>query len=107
MSHLSTKLSHNHPLYQLDPLLYDGITRVGGRLSKGSLPLDARHPIVLPISGNLTRLIHSHCHEKTQHQGRGQTLNEIRANGYWISEASKAVGSYLGECIFAERLEDP
>lgn len=107
LSHQSKKLSHNHPLYQLDPVLHDGIIRVGGRLRRASLALDVRHPIVLPNSGNVTRLILSHCHEKTQHQGRGQTVNEIRANGYWIIGASKAVASYIRGCVVCRKARRP
>ena len=101
------KLSHNHPLYQLDPMLHDGVLRVGGRLRKSSSPFDVRHPIVLPNNGEVTRLILRHCHEKTQHQGRGQTLNEIRANGYWVIGGSKAVASYIRKCVICRKSRRP
>ncbi|XP_076853956.1 uncharacterized protein LOC143509279 [Brachyhypopomus gauderio] len=103
----SGKLSRNHPLYQLDPELHDGILRVGGRLRKASSPFDVRHPIILPTDGEVTRLILRYCHEKTQHQGRGQTLNEVRANGYWIIAGSKAVASYIRQCVTCRRARRP
>ncbi|KAA8578245.1 hypothetical protein FQN60_008549 [Etheostoma spectabile] len=39
-----------------------------------------KHPVILPRDGVITRLIIGYCHEKSQHQGRGQTLNELRAH---------------------------
>ena len=76
-------------------MLQDGVLRVGGRLKNASLPLDLKHPVILPRDGVITRLILDHCHGNTQHQGRGLTLNEVRANGYWIVSGSKVVASYI------------
>ncbi|KAA8578575.1 hypothetical protein FQN60_010595 [Etheostoma spectabile] len=39
-----------------------------------------KHPVILPRDGVITCLIIGYCHEKSQHQGRGQTLNELRAH---------------------------
>lgn len=78
--------------------------RVGGRLKRASAPHDFRQPIILPQDSVITRLILAHYHEKTQHQGRGQTLNELRANGYWIICDSKAVAQYIRQLFPAEEL---
>ncbi|KAI2653736.1 POTE ankyrin domain family member J [Labeo rohita] len=66
------------------------VLKVGGRLKKASLPLDSKHPAELPRHSVVTRLVVDYCHEKTQHQGRGQTLNEFRANGYWVAKLWRA-----------------
>lgn len=50
---------------QLDPVMEDGILRVGGRLNKASLPHDLKHPVILLREGVITRLILGYCHEKT------------------------------------------
>ncbi|KAK2899432.1 hypothetical protein Q8A73_005517 [Channa argus] len=89
------------------PELLGGILRVGGRLKRASLPLDLRHPIILPKDGVITRLILDYFHGKTQHQGRGQTLNELRANGYWIVGGSKVVTNYLRQCVACRRARRP
>lgn len=101
------KLPHSHQLFQLDPILQDGILRVGGRLKQASLPLDLKHPVSLPRDGVITRLILGYCHEKTQHQGRGQTLNELRANGYWVVGGSKVVVNYIKQCVVCRRARRP
>lgn len=68
--------------------------RVGGQLRRASAPLELRHPAILPRDGVITRLILAHHHQKIQHQGRGHTLNELRANGFWIIGGSKVVAQY-------------
>lgn len=101
------KLSHNNQLYHLDPMQQEGVLRVGGRLKVASVPLDLKHPAILPKDGVITRLILNYCHAKTQHQGRGQTLNELRANGYWIVGGSKVVASYIKQCVPCRRARRP
>lgn len=101
------KLPHGHPLFQLDPVLQDGVLRVGGRLKNASLPLDVKHPIILPKHSVITRLILDHCHATTQHQGRGQTLNELRANGYWVVGGSKVVANHIKQCVVCRRARRP
>ncbi|XP_037394566.1 uncharacterized protein LOC119263501 [Pygocentrus nattereri] len=103
----SGKLPHNHQLYQLDPFLHDGIMRVGGRLRKSSEPLELRHPVILPKNSTVTNLIIAYHHNKVQHQGRGQTLNELRANGYWVVGGSKAVAQYIRQCVRCRRVRAP
>lgn len=39
------KSSH---LRKLDPVMIDGVLRVGGRLSRAALPKEAKHPAILP-----------------------------------------------------------
>ena len=47
----------------------------------------------------MTYLIIKYFHEKTKHQGRGITLNEIRENGFWIVGGMSAVASYIANCV--------
>ncbi|XP_047674529.1 uncharacterized protein LOC125145500 [Tachysurus fulvidraco] len=101
------KLPNNHPLFQLDPVLQDGVLRVGGRLKKANLSLDLKHPVILPKAGVVTHLILGYCHDKTQHQGRGQTLNELRANGYWVIGGSKVIANYIKQCVTCRRARRP
>ena len=66
-----------------------GILRVGGRIRQACISLEVKHPIILPRNEHITRLIIKYFHEKTEHQGRGFTLNEIRSSGYWIVGAAR------------------
>ena len=66
-----------------------------------------KHPVILPKDGTVTRLIIAHHHDKIQHQGRGQTLNGLRANGYWIVGGSKAVAHHIRQCVRCRRVRAP
>nr|XP_046230542.1 uncharacterized protein LOC124051127 [Scatophagus argus] len=106
-SHKSTKLPKTHKMHQLDPIFENGLLRVGGRLRMSSASLELKHPVILPKEGIVTQLILDHCHKKTQHQGRGQTLNELRANGYWILGASKLVAKHIRNCVTCRKVRGP
>jgi hypothetical protein len=97
------KLKAN-PLKSLDPFL-DGsnLLRVGGRLSKASEAYDTKHPVILPKSSQLSRLIALNCHEKVAHQGRNLTMNQIRSAGYWIVGCRKIVASLINKCVTCVR----
>ncbi|MCG7878636.1 MAG: hypothetical protein N0C90_20255, partial [Candidatus Thiodiazotropha endolucinida] len=43
-------------------------------------------------------------HDKTLHQGRGMTVNEIRNNGFWIVGCSSVVSSLIMKCVVCRRL---
>lgn len=95
-------------MYQLDPILDNGLLRVGGRLRKSSsASFELKHPVILPKEGIVTQLILDHCHKKTQHQGRGQTLNDLRANGYWTIGASKVVAKHIKCCVTCRKVRGP
>ena len=92
-------------LSKLDPFVdMYGVTRVGGRLKKSNLPDSAKHPAILPRYSHVTNLIIRHYHEKVQHQGRGITMNELRASGYWIVGASSAASSVISKCVTCKKL---
>ena len=90
---------------KLDPFIdSQGVLRAGGRLRRSSLSYGVKFPIILPRSSHVTSLIIRYYHEKVKHQGRGITLNELRANGYWIIGGVSAVGSYIGSCVICRKL---
>ena len=101
----TVRMKKTSPLYRLGPFLDEsGILRVGGRIRQASISLEVKHPIILPRNGHVTKLIIKHFHEKTEHQGRGFTLNEIRSSGYWIVGCSAAVANYIRNCVTCQRL---
>ncbi|XP_070851400.1 uncharacterized protein [Drosophila suzukii] len=69
-------LTENKPLYsrsqllKLSPIICkDGLLRVGGRLDNSQLPADVKHPILLPKSNRITRMILEHEHTTNLHPG--------------------------------------
>lgn len=101
-------LKSTSSIYSLSPYIDgDGILRVGGRIAKAPLCDDVKHPAILPKKHHITKLLIRHFHEKVEHQGRGMTQNEIRANGFWIVKGSKTVQSCISKCITCRRMRRP
>ncbi|XP_060574183.1 uncharacterized protein LOC132731902 [Ruditapes philippinarum] len=98
-------LQKGSPIFKLDPYM-DGecIIRVGGRLANSQFSLSEKHPIILPRKGHVSDLILRHFHERVKHQGRGMTINEIRANGFWLLGCSSAVSYLISRCLICRKL---
>ena len=87
-------------IHKLDPFTdSEGMLRVGGRIKTDSIDEGVKHPILLPKKGHISQLIIRHCHERTNHQGRGMTMNELRSSGYWIIGMSSSVAYYIRKCV--------
>lgn len=84
-----------------------GLLRVGGRLKGSTLGVEQRHPVILPKDGHVTKLILSHFHSHVCHQGRNQTLTELRAQGFWIIGGSKTIGRFVHKCVQCRRQRRP
>ncbi|XP_053733153.1 uncharacterized protein LOC128765925 isoform X1 [Synchiropus splendidus] len=98
-------LSPQSQLYKFDAFLdQDGILKVGGRLRNSSLPTFQKHPTLLPKNHHITKLIIAHYHSTIKHQGKGMTMNEIRANGYWIPGLNGTVASLIHHCVTCRKL---
>ncbi|XP_077954078.1 uncharacterized protein LOC144391329 [Gasterosteus aculeatus] len=100
-------LQNSSPLFRLNPILEGGALRVGGRLDQSSLSLEVKHPLILPKGEHITKLILTHCHERICHQGRNQTLTELRANGFWVIGGSNSVAKLIHRCVKCRRLRRP
>ena len=104
----ANKLSPTDKLHSLNPYIdEEGILRVGGRLKLSALPNHVKHPIIMPKSNHFTNLIVKHYHEAVQHQGKGQTLNKIRSEGFWIISADKTVAEHIKYCVCCRRIRRP
>lgn len=54
-------------IYRLDPVLDNVILRIGGRLSKTSMPEERKHPAILAKNHHVSILILSYIHVQTGH----------------------------------------
>lgn len=91
-------------LYKLDPFIdADGVLRVGGRLRRANLSDKVKYPVILPRKSHVTTLITRYFHERVSHQGKGITLNEIRANGFWIIGGSSVVAHTISLCVKCQK----
>ena len=86
------------PLRKLNPVIFDGVICVGGRLERASIELSAKHPMILPGKHHVTDLVIRNCHEKEGHVGAGQVLASIRQK-FWILRGHVAVRRVVGKCL--------
>ena len=95
-------LSRNSSLLPLQPVLVDGIMRVGGRLDKAPIPFEAKHQVILPPAHPLSRLLVQDLHEKHLHVGREHTLALVRQT-FWISRGKSFVRKIINDCLHCKR----
>lgn len=100
-------LPNSSSLFSLDPIWSEGLLCVGGRLKQSSLCHKIKHPVILPNNSHITKLIVSHYHAKTCHQGRSQTQMELRTNGFWVIGGSKLVAKLIHTCVLCRKLRRP
>ena len=93
-------------LARLDPILTDGLLRVGGRLSRATLSDDSKHQIIIPKDSHLARLLVNHFHQKSGHSGREYVLALLRER-FWLIRANSTVRSVLSSCFDCKRRQGP
>lgn len=86
-------------LKRLDPVLQDGLLRIGGRLEQSTLLSNEKHPLVIPGHSYIATLLTNYYHDKVNHQGRVFTEGAIRAGGFWIIGAKRRISGILHKCI--------
>ena len=91
-------LGRNSTIYKLDPVLENGVLRVGGRLSKAAMPEEAKRPIILPKYIHVSTLILRHIHEQLGHGGRNHVLSQLRKR-FWIVNANSAARKVISKCV--------
>lgn len=74
---------------RLDPVLQDGLLRMGGRLSRSALPEELKHPVRLSKGHHVSSLIMQYVHQQLGHVGRNHMLSTVRRI-YWIINANSA-----------------
>lgn len=89
-------------IFRLNPQLEEGILRVGGRLSRASMPAEAKHPIILPKNHRVADLILQDSHERLGHSGRNHVLSHVRQK-YWIIDALSSIRRMLSRCTICRR----
>lgn len=83
----------------LNPFLdSEGLLRVGGRLDNSDLPYSQKHPIILPRSCHLTKLIILDAHINLLHAGPRLILSYLSKN-YWIIHSMKEIKRVTHKCV--------
>ena len=79
-----------------------GVMRVGGRLSKGPLSDDFKHPTILPNNHRVTHSIMLDIHVAKSHGSTETTLGELRSC-YWVPRPRQAIKRVFKDCLFCRR----
>ena len=79
------------------------VLRVGGRLDHAPIPLDARHPVILPSKSRFTVLVLRNVHMRLAHASAKRTLHETWIM-YWIIRGRSAAKSAVSKCFPCSRL---
>ncbi|XP_078619541.1 uncharacterized protein LOC144886687 [Branchiostoma floridae x Branchiostoma japonicum] len=89
---------------KLDPKLDDkGILRVGGRLGKSTLPVETKHPILLPKKSRAAELMLQELHSNVGHMGREYVIALARKR-YWIPKINSLVRKVISKCVICRKL---
>ncbi|XP_050431415.1 uncharacterized protein LOC126839984 [Adelges cooleyi] len=88
----------------LHPFLKDGLILVGGRLKNANIPDTQRHPIVLPPSHKVTRLLMEYTHKELLHGGPQSMLAEMRRR-YWPLRGRVMARSVAHKCVRCIRVK--
>ena len=92
------KINKLKTLHNLRPCVdAEFMLRVEGRLENAELPIDTRHPFILPSRHALTRLIIMNEHTLAGHAGPSYTLMQTRQR-FWVIFGNGSVKFYISEC---------
>ncbi|GBM60728.1 hypothetical protein AVEN_147982-1 [Araneus ventricosus] len=97
-------ISDKSPLISLDPFLDEyGELRMGGRLQNASLPFQAKHPVILPASHEISSLLIREFHFPNLHDGP-TLLPIILCQMYWIIAGKRLDRKILHRCVVCIRI---
>ena len=75
----------------------DDLLRIEGRLENAELPVDTKHPFILPGRHPITRLVVLRYHNLTGHGGPSYTLMKTRER-FWVIHGVASVKFCIADC---------
>ncbi|XP_055585104.1 uncharacterized protein LOC129737956 [Uranotaenia lowii] len=85
-------------LAALNPILSDGLLRVGGRLRHSNLPDESKHQLILPNNNPVTKLLVRALHLELLHVGPSGLISALRQR-FWLLNARSTVRIVTRQCI--------
>ncbi|XP_026322793.1 uncharacterized protein LOC113232331 [Hyposmocoma kahamanoa] len=97
------KIKKRSKLLALYPYLdTEGLLRVGGRIQAADVPVDYKHPIIIPKDTHLAMLLIKDAHSKLLHGGMALTMNYLKSR-YWIIGLKPLIKKHYRECVICVR----
>ena len=91
-------------LRKLNPIVVDGVIRVGGRLHWADVNFDEKHPLIIPSNSHVTTLIIRHFHCIMGHMGVNSVLSKIREQ-FWIVKGYATVRKVINKCNMCRKVQ--
>ena len=89
-------------LFNMSPILKDGLLVVGGRLKYAAVDATRKNPAILPHEHRVAHLICLEYHNAA-HLGVEWTLSELRKR-YWITKARNLIKGIKRSCVTCRKL---
>ena len=96
------KLPSDTSLMKLNPVVANGVIRVGGRLARSALDFDVQHPIILPKRNTVTEMIIRHYHQIEGHASVAHLLVAIRSR-FWIINGVASIKRVIKRCLLCQK----
>lgn len=86
-------------IYRLDPIIDEGILKVGGRIGKAPMPVSLKNTIILPKDSHISKLILRDVHQQVGHSGRNHMLSRLQQK-FWLPSANSCAREIIKSCVF-------
>ena len=87
---------------QLNPVLVDGLLRVGGRLVNARVCSRSKYLIIMPCKHPVTDMIIRYHHAQVGHMGQESVLSSLRRE-FWVMKGRTAVRRVVRNCMECRR----
>ena len=87
---------------QLNPILDEGLIRVGGRLVNALVSDKSKHPIIIPNKHPVTEMIIRYHHAEVGHMGQESVLSSLRRE-FWVIKGRTVVWRVVQGCMDCQR----
>ncbi|XP_046863163.1 uncharacterized protein LOC124456899 [Xenia sp. Carnegie-2017] len=87
---------------QLNPMMVNGLLKVGGRLGNAPSNGKSKHPIILPFKHPVTDMIIRQHHAEVGHMGQESVLSSLTKE-FWIIKGRTAVRRVVRSCLACQR----
>ena len=96
------KIKSSSVIARLNPVLINGVLRIGGRVPEAPIAFSTKFPMIIPPKHHVTKLLIASFHEKLAHAGWNHILASLREQ-FWIPTGRSAVRNVVRSCLKCKR----
>ena len=89
-------------MQNLQPIRFDGIVQVGGRMEKALVEFYEKHSLILPKNCHFSQLVIRQHHVEMGHSETSHTWASVREK-FWFLKSGFAVRQVIGQCIVSRK----